>query len=71
MVDVLSIINRVNVYHFHGDVPVLQTEGEEAYTFLNHYDDYKGTKPVLVDILNCKKGCLRGPERIHPFRILR
>lgn len=31
MVDVLSIINRVNVYHFHGDVPVLQTEGEEAY----------------------------------------
>lgn len=52
---------KENVYHFLGDVPVLQTEGEEAYTFLNDYDDYKGTKPVLVDILNCKKGCLRGP----------
>ena len=52
---------KENVYHFLGDVPVLQTEGEEAYTFLNHYDDYKGAKPVLVDILNCKKGCLRGP----------
>lgn len=52
---------KENVYYFLGDVPVLQTEGEEAYTFLNHYDDYKGTKPVLVDILNCKKGCLRGP----------
>ena len=52
---------KENVRHFLGDVPILQVEGEDVYTFLDSYADYKGTKPVLVDILNCKKGCLRGP----------
>ena len=51
---------RECVHFFLGNqVPVLQVEGEsEAYHFLREY--LKGTKPFLVDILNCQKGCLRG-----------
>lgn len=48
---------KENVYHFLGNVPVLQVEGEGAYAFL---DDYKQEACVLVDILSCKQGCLRG-----------
>lgn len=52
---------RENVNFFLGNVPVLQVEGtSEAYKFLDEYANRKGTKPFLVDILNCSKGCLRG-----------
>lgn len=43
---------------------ILQVEGEhEAYGFLKEWEERMKTskeKPVFVDILNCKQGCLRG-----------
>lgn len=52
---------RENVNFFLGNVPVMQVEGEkEAYLFLNEYKKRTAGKPFLVDILNCKKGCIRG-----------
>jgi iron only hydrogenase large subunit-like protein len=50
------------VHFFLGNqTAVLQVEGEEeAYKFLKEYAKRKDTKPFLVDILNCQKGCVRG-----------
>lgn len=63
---------KENVEHFLGKSNViLQVEGEkEAYEYLKNYicrlNDNK-TLPFMVDILNCKKGCIYGtgtePER--------
>lgn len=50
-----------NVRFFLGDVSVYQVEGEEkAYRFLDTYAKRNGTRPFLVDILNCAEGCLHG-----------
>lgn len=50
------------VHFFLGNqTTVYQVEGEEeAYQFLREYASRTTNKPFLVDILNCKKGCLRG-----------
>lgn len=56
---------KENVEHFLGrDALVRQVEGEqEAYEYLESYLERVNAKrelPVLVDILNCARGCLYG-----------
>ena len=52
---------KENVKWFLGDeVSVRQVEGEhEAYRFLQSYRKTQAS-PVMIDILNCAKGCLFG-----------
>ncbi len=57
---------RENVEHFLGKGQVVrQVEGEkEAYRFLDGYlkrVKNKAELPLLVDVLNCSKGCIYGP----------
>ncbi len=57
---------RENVEHFLGKGQVVrQVEGEkEAYRFLDGYlkrVKNKSELPLLVDVLNCSKGCIYGP----------
>lgn len=57
---------KENVEHFLGNKQVvLQVEGEqEAYRYLQEYQKRIGRGaelPLLVDILNCSKGCIYGP----------
>ena len=53
---------RECVHFFLGSTAaVLQVEGEaEAYKFLKEYAERRNNHPLLVDILNCQKGCIRG-----------
>lgn len=50
------------VHFFLGNqTSVFQVEGEEeAYRFLKEYTHRRTNFPFMVDILNCKKGCIRG-----------
>lgn len=57
---------RENVEHFLGKGQVIrQVEGEqEAYRYLEEYlkrVNNKAELPLMVDILNCSKGCIYGP----------
>ncbi len=57
---------RENVEHFLGKSQVvLQVEGEqEAYRYLHEYlkrVKNKAELPLMLDILNCAKGCIYGP----------
>ncbi len=56
---------RENVEHFLGrDEVVRQVEGEqEAYLYLKEYlkrIEHRAQLPLMVDVLNCSKGCIYG-----------